>query len=90
MELLFKTECDNLILYNSDKLIFKADNKYLDINGNLNVYCEKNKEWSERAMHNKCYSCNKVFSCLNKMCPYKSVMNRNYVCENYRNFGNEG
>lgn len=63
---------------------------YLDINGNLNVYCEKNKEWSERAMHNKCYSCNKVFSCLNKMCPYKSVMNRNYVCENYRNFGNEG
>ena len=33
MELLFKTECDNLILYNSDKLIFKADNKYLDING---------------------------------------------------------
>ena len=63
---------------------------YLDINGNLNVYCEKNKEWSERALHNKCYSCNKVFSCLNKMCPYKSVMNRNYVCENYRNFGNEG
>ena len=33
MELLFKTECDNLILYNSDKLIFKADNKFLDISG---------------------------------------------------------
>ena len=33
MELLFKTECDNLILYNSDKLIFKADNKFLDMSG---------------------------------------------------------
>ena len=33
MELLFKTECDNLMLYNSDKLIFKADNKFLDMSG---------------------------------------------------------
>lgn len=33
MELLLRTECDNLILYNSDKLIFKADEKFLDISG---------------------------------------------------------
>ena len=33
MELLFKTECDNLMLYNSDKLIFKADEKFLDMSG---------------------------------------------------------
>lgn len=30
MELLLRTECDNLILYNSDKLIFKADNKFVN------------------------------------------------------------
>ena len=33
MELLLRTECVNLILYNSDKLIFKADEKFLDISG---------------------------------------------------------
>ena len=33
MELLLRTEYDNLILYNSDKLIFKADEKFLDISG---------------------------------------------------------
>ncbi|MGN1406590.1 MAG: WG repeat-containing protein [Erysipelotrichaceae bacterium] len=33
MKLLFKTECKELTIYNTDKLIFKADDKFLDTNG---------------------------------------------------------
>lgn len=35
MKLLFKRECENLSLYNSDKMIFKADDEFLDIDGIL-------------------------------------------------------
>lgn len=33
MKLLFKRECDNLILYNSDKMIFKADDILINMQG---------------------------------------------------------
>lgn len=38
----------------------------------------------------KCFSCNKIFSCLNNMCPFKRIMTENYICDNYQSFEDEG
>ena len=33
-----------------------------------------------------CYSCNKIFTCLNKMCPLKKVTDKTYKCNEYQSF----
>lgn len=56
---------------------------YLDKNGNLIIDTEKNQIWSKLDLTNQCYSCNKVFSCMNKMCPMQRVINGYTVCDEY-------
>lgn len=59
---------------------------YLDQEGNMHLDERKNQMWSGQEINEKCYSCNSVFSCLNKMCPLKSALNKSYLCKNHQSF----
>lgn len=37
---------------------------------------EKNKLWYKETIHKKCYACEEVLSCLNKVCPRNRLMNQ--------------
>lgn len=63
---------------------------YIDGYGNLHLDLKKNEVWSENILYDKCFSCNKIFSCLNNMCPFKRIMTENYICDNYQSFEDEG
>lgn len=53
---------------------------YLDLEGNMHIDEEKNKKWYDIKLIDKCYSCKKVFSCMNRECPLKRVTNKDYEC----------
>ena len=59
---------------------------YLDSHGYLHINEEKNKIWSDNNIAKDCYSCNKIFTCLNKMCPLKKVTDKTYKCNEYQSF----
>ena len=63
---------------------------YIDGYGNLHLDLKKNEVWSENILYDKCFSCNKIFSCLNNMCPFKRILIENYICDNYQSFEDEG
>ena len=59
---------------------------YLDSHGYLHINEEKNKIWSDNNIAKDCYSCNKIFTCLNKKGPLKKVTDKTYKCNEYQSF----
>lgn len=55
---------------------------YLDLEGNMHLDYEKNKIWNEINLFKDCYSCNKLFYCLNKSCPMQKIKEGKKECKN--------
>lgn len=56
---------------------------YLDMDGNMHIDEELHKKWYDIPLNEKCYSCKKLISCMNKTCPLKRIQEERYICKEW-------
>lgn len=55
---------------------------YIDSDGMMHIDEEKHKKWYSIPLESKCYSCKKLFSCMNKSCPRRRISG-DFCCQEY-------